>query len=422
MANYSLNNNYQSLIDLLNPKKEEQLFSPINPTSEELSTPVNPTPDQLASIMEQQRQIPEPEIKAPAQPVIRQAATKKEDTSSDKNEPPSEPPMSKSEALIAEYNKLLGKGETDLAEARKRDRMLKIGGSIGDALATYLNAQGQMNAKVPGVQVQQGAGLGKVADLFATAPEIASDLAQRSEAMMKQYAELAKGERSQTAISSKEKIADERNKALKEAAGIGASRSNQNLDLRKQQYAQLGDSQVEKLSNLKSGLDAANELLPKLEKARKSLGIIGTPIAELESKFGKNPEFQKLKQDYASLRNTLRKEIFGATLTPGEAEEFDNELTKIGMSGKQLETAIQGYIARTKLKARSRLNTIAETQPLKAETARGAIKYFGLEDAGLSQNNIPLPEGNKEVVFKGNKEYKWNPSTGKYNPTGRKKQ
>jgi hypothetical protein len=221
------NNNYQSLIDLLNPKKEEQLFSPINPTLDQLSTPINPTPEQLASIVEQQ-QTPEPEIQAPVRAVAKQASPKKEEISGnpfmenvnfdaamaklpkednavlDKNLPLSEPPISKSEALIAEYNKLLGKGETDLADARKRDRMLKIGGSIGDALATYLNARSQMNVKAPGVQVQQGAGLGKIADMFATAPEIQSDLAQRRESMMKQYAELAKGERAQTRLTSEE--------------------------------------------------------------------------------------------------------------------------------------------------------------------------------------------------------------------------
>jgi hypothetical protein len=150
------------------------------------------TPEELADLPQQAS-----EFQTPVQPVIKQNApkrqdiSKKEDTNSDKNEPSSEPTMSKSEALIAEYNKLLGKGEADLAEARKRDRMLKIGGSIGDALATYLNAQSQMNVKAPGVQVQQGAGLGKVADMFATAPEIASDLKDRREALLAQYKAMA---------------------------------------------------------------------------------------------------------------------------------------------------------------------------------------------------------------------------------------
>lgn len=85
--------------------------------------------------------------------------------------------------------------ERMLQEARRSDRALKVGGAIGDALATVINARSQMNVKAPGVQVQQGAGLGKVADMFATAPEIRSDIAARREAMLRQYSELARGER-----------------------------------------------------------------------------------------------------------------------------------------------------------------------------------------------------------------------------------
>lgn len=103
-------------------------------------------------------------------------------------------PMTKSEALLAEYQKMLDKDQESLAEARSRDRMLKVGGALGDALATYLNAQSQMNVKAPGVQVQQGAGLGKIADMFATSPEIASDMAARRQNLMEQYKQLAIGE------------------------------------------------------------------------------------------------------------------------------------------------------------------------------------------------------------------------------------
>jgi hypothetical protein len=186
---------YQALLDMLNPKKEE----------EQLFSPVNPTPEQLASIQEQQAmQQPEPVVEIPAQPVVKAApAAPKQDqpkapTQDDLPKPPAgDTPLSKSEALIAEYNKMLGRDQEALVEARKTDRMLKVGGALGDALATYLNAKSQMNVKAPGVQVQQGAGLDKVAEMFATAPEIASDVAQRRQDLLKQYVEMARGERAQ---------------------------------------------------------------------------------------------------------------------------------------------------------------------------------------------------------------------------------
>lgn len=181
------------------------------------------TPEELVALSEQQ-QAPvieepiEPAVPTITPPVVKAVPTTPKQElqqtptalTEDSPEPPAqETPMSKSEALMAEYNKLLGKGQEDLAEARRRDRMLKVGGSLGDALATYLNARSQMNVKAPGVQVQQGAGLGKIADMFATSPEIASDIAQRREAMMKQYTELAKGEREQSKLKTQQDLAKE---------------------------------------------------------------------------------------------------------------------------------------------------------------------------------------------------------------------
>lgn len=358
MANYSSTNNYQSLIDLLNPKKEEQLFSPINPTSDQLSTPVNPTPEQLASIVEQQ-QVPQTEIQAPVQPVVKQASPKKEEAlDENKNSPSTETPMSKSEALIAEYNKLLGKGETDLAEARKRDRMLKIGGSIGDALATYLNAKSQMNVKAPGVQVQQGAGLGKVADMFATSPEIASDIAQKREAMMKQYGELAKGERAQARLTSEESIAKDRmtqqerlakleNDAMLKAAGIKASGKGEFTPYQEKQIKEEEDKQVRSLSSeiVKSGLPRLSQSIKNLED---QLGMTLETALERNTDADETNDvdipgygrFESLKPDWSllddnkrSFRQAVQKVMnpeiskqFGASQTTGEVERFQKEV------------------------------------------------------------------------------------------------
>jgi len=173
--------NYQPLLDMLKPKEEEAMMSQMTP--EQVSS-IQQNPDSMVSEL------------APAttpEPAMRNVAAKQ----------PQQPlnqmqeniaPMSRSEALLAEYQKMLGKDQESLAEARKSDRMLKVGGALGDALATYLNARSQMNVKAPGVQVQQGAGLGKVADMFATAPEITSDIAARRQALLEQYKQLASGE------------------------------------------------------------------------------------------------------------------------------------------------------------------------------------------------------------------------------------
>jgi hypothetical protein len=371
---------YKALLDMLKPKQEEPIMSQMTPTPDQLMTPANPTPEQLASIMEQ-RQIPEPEVKAPAQPVVRQAAPKKEDVSltEDKNLPPSpEAPMSKSEALIAEYNKLLGKSEQDLAEARKRDRMLKIGGALGDALATYINAQGQMNVKAPGVQVQQGAGLGKIADMFATSPEIASDITTRREAMMKQYAELAKGERAKTAISSKEKIADEKNKALKEAARIKAGAKGTKPEFTPYQEKMLGEKQEEKLRKLSS--DISKSGLPRLTTSIKELeNQLGMPLEEalaLNTDTDKTndvniPGYGRLgslapdwsvgetqrafRQGVQAVLNPDISKQYGATQSSGEIERYQKQ---IGGGNFEDQNAVLRGLAAIKTAAQSDLGAI----------------------------------------------------------------
>jgi hypothetical protein len=191
----------RSLQDLLNAQEDEEAMmtpmevsplrsnmSEIPPAQPDMQQPVIPddTPQEQVFNTPQLSDIIPPN-QEPQVPMMADAGI---------TPPVPETPLSKSQQLIAEYQKMLGKDTEDLAAARKSDRMLKAGGAIGDALATYLNAKGQMNVKAPGVQVQQGAGLGKIADMFATAPEIASDVKGRQEAMLKQYAELAKGERS----------------------------------------------------------------------------------------------------------------------------------------------------------------------------------------------------------------------------------
>lgn len=230
---------YQSLVDLLNPKKEE-LMTPIIQPEPEINMslpPAEPEPseamskmsqeqmDELNNANEQQNQQPEIPDNTPIDQVLRIPQLsdilppKQETANQEQPQTPmlaqatpaaasmQETPLSRLEALMQQYR---GEDQKSLEEARRRDRMLKVGGALGDALATYLNARSQMNVKAPGVQVQQGAGLGQIADMFATAPEIASDVKARREALLKQYEALAKKEAVEAGIKSKEKIAEQK--------------------------------------------------------------------------------------------------------------------------------------------------------------------------------------------------------------------
>jgi hypothetical protein len=274
---------YKSFADLIKPQEEEPIMSEMAPADyENMQSPV--APEMLYSTPKLADALP-PKPEQPEVPMLAEADTQQT--------PPSETPMSKSEALIAEYNKLLGKSQEDLAEARRSDRMLKVGGSIGDALATYLNAQGQMNVKAPGVQVQQGAGLGKIADMFATAPEIQSDVAQRREAMMKQYGELAKGERAEKRLTSEAQTAKDRMAqqerltqaeidARLEAARIGSSKRNEGLDFKKEQAEYAKVVKLQESFNKDKQVTKAEERIQAAETLRSM--VDGNPITQEAAK------------------------------------------------------------------------------------------------------------------------------------------
>jgi len=357
----------RSFLDFLNPEEEDmstdRSVDLIPPAQPDIQAPVipNDTPEEevfskpkLSDIL--------PTNKEPQAPMLAEAS---QQTSA------SETPLAKSERLLADYEK-------SLQEARKSDRMLKIGGSLGDALATYLNAQGQMNVKAPGVQVQQGAGLGKVADMFATSPEIASDIATRREAMMKQYAELAKGERAKTAISSKEKIADEKNKALKEAARIKAGAKGTKPEFTPYQEKMLGEKQEEKLRKLSS--DISKSGLPRLTTSIKELeNQLGMPLEDAlalntdtdETNDVNIPGYGRLgslapdwsvgdtqrafRQGVQAVLNPDISKQYGATQSSGEIERYQKQ---IGGGNFEDQNAVLRGLAAIKTAAQSDLGAI----------------------------------------------------------------
>ena len=454
MADYSSTNNYQSLADLLKPKEEEQLFSP----ADQLMSPINPTPEQLLALSEQQQapvmeEVAEPvqaPIKTATQPTLKKAQVEqsmepsdsgiskamdalknwenrpKEEASSISQTQTTEAPMSKSEALIAEYNKLLGKGQEDLAEARKRDRMLKVGGALGDALATYLNARSQMNVKAPGVQVQQGAGLGKIADMFATAPEIASDVAQRREAMMKQYAELAKGERSQARLTSEEQRAEKRmqqeekltqaqiDAKLKAAQIAASSRGDKTRELtpyqerqierQERKEAKLSDKQTTELEGINNVLKSLNEV----ETAK-----AGVNTGRYSSAFQSGKEalpFSEADQDFVKLRQLSGTQLFdyvknqsGVSYSVKELEQLKNNMPNVEDDDNTFMTklkTVRGIVERKqkeKLSAFEKqgknVSDFKQEQPAKKAAAGDTVTVKGKKYRVAEDGDTLIPVG-----------------------------
>jgi hypothetical protein len=381
------------------------------------------TPEQLATLSQQ---VPEPEIKQPVVKVA-PAASKQEQGVQSKNSDmqnamnalenwqnrPKEAsqsldqstapdkPLSKLDQLEAMMNELQTKSSKDLEEARKSDRMLKVGGALGDALATYLNAQSQMNVKAPGVQVQQGAGLGKVADMFATAPEIQSDVAQRREAMMKQYGELAKGERAEKRLTSEEKRADKADKRAREltqmqiegnlkAAGIKAAGKSATgfTPYQEKQIKREDEKDLQKLSTsiTKLGLPTItsainsieNQIGMTLEEALQrntdddKTNDVEVPgygrVGSLAPDVFVGDKSRAFRQDVGSLLNPQISKQFGASQTKGEIERFQKE---VGSGTFESEAAILRGLSNIKRSANADLKaTYAGYRPELVDTYR----------------------------------------------------
>lgn len=404
---------YKSLADLIKPQEEEPLMSEMAPADYENMQSSVPQEQMFSEpkLSDITPANPQPEMQQPAQaPIMAEAE-------------PSQPqaaPMSKSEALLADYNKLLGKSQEDLAEARRQDRMLKVGGALGDALATYLNAQSQMNVKAPGVQVQQGAGLGKIADMFATAPEIASDVAARREAMMKQYAELSKGERSQARLASEEKrairaenlrreLADKELKALETKSGL-ASEKEERLTRTAQLNAARGllkdDPRAKKAVEQGMALESIEPLLKEIESGNEmAVQSLGTQLARAMGEVGVLTDTDVIRY--------VQGTSWGRKLKDWWARGAEGELPKDAIEG------IRKNIKAINTNLRTNLTSVYSNAAGRMKTA-----YPELDDATISgllgtpALKIDMSEQKKapygDFYEMEGKKYKWNPSVNKY--------
>jgi len=381
----------RSLQDLLNAQEDEEAMmtpmeisplrsnmSEIPPAQPDMQQPIIPddTPQEQVFNTPQLSDIIPPN-QEPQVPMMADAGI---------TPPAPEIPLSKSEQLIQEYQKMLGRDQESLEEARSSDRMLKVGGALGDALATYLNAKGQMNVKAPGVQVQQGAGLGKIADMFATAPEIASDVKGRREAMLKQYAELAKGERSQARLESEEKRAGTADKRARElakmqiegnlkAAGIKAGAKPEFTPYQEKMLGEKQEENVRKLSSdiSKSGLPRLTTSIKELERQlgmplEEALALntdedetndVNIPgygrLASLAPDWSVKEKQRAFRQGVQAVLNPDISKQYGATQSAGEIQRYQKQ---IGGGNFENQNAVLRGLVGIKTAAQSDLSAI----------------------------------------------------------------
>jgi hypothetical protein len=253
-------------------------------------------------------------------------------------------PMSPQEKMMAEYKAMQEQDRKDLQEARSSDRNLKMGGAIGDALATYLNARGQMNVKAPGVQVQQGAGLGKIADMFATSPDIAADLKSKREDLLAQYKLLSKGNQEITPYQKAFLAMKEKDQTLREQSQQGTQgRHEDTLGFKTEQRDRLSDKQLE-------AADAFSQTLRSLERVKAlKEGIDTGPVADIRNQMaGKaginDPNVTALRTEILDTLASKIKALSGTAASEAEVKRLAVTLPQVSdndeVFNRQLEDAM----------------------------------------------------------------------------------
>lgn len=388
------------------------------------------TPEELQALSEEQNQVESPEV-IPVMPENAMMETQNnpmteevsqntptvsnvprntmQDGKVNQETPPT--PRSRMETLLEEYNKLSREGMDEVKAARESDRMLKVGGALGDALATIINARSQMNVKAPGVQVRQGAGLGKIADMFATAPEVQSDIAERREALMEQYRQLARGEESaasrdlrerqiaayeaQTRAQAKKAEADEKRQTKKteEKLSVGEETVDREFAKKFNTWSTQGKADYEENSKI------LKEAINKLEKGEVSTGTAAGIGSRLP---GVRTETRELETRVRKALNGMLRATLGAQFTQEEGERifqqtFDpfasseeniknmqTELNKLEKQKNLIEDQGKVFKERGTLRGYNVPSTLEKSQSIKPGTIirSGGKRYRIIDEQG----------------------------------------
>lgn len=352
---------WQAVQDLYNESEQPQIFRP----QEQV---VQPEPIRQPAQIPPQEIIEEPSLST---------ETRRNILEEDSTSPAS---VSRAEQLWQEYSNLLGKDREALKEARNQDRMLRVGGAIGDALATYINAKNQMNVKAPGVQVQQGAGLGKVADIFATAPEIQSDLTDRRADLLAQYKALAEGDArdlQRRRIAAYEKQVENTGKRAEDKPTIGEQTVDREFAKKYNEWRTGGKADYEENKKI------FDEAISALEKGDISTGTTSGIGARLP---GVRTETRELENRVRKALNSMLRATLGAQFTQEEGERifqqtFDpfassdeniknmqTELSKIEKRARDIENQGQFF---TKQKTLSGFQPTESTQEEQTKVIKG---------------------------------------------------
>jgi hypothetical protein len=275
------------------------------------------------------------------------------------------------EKMLEEFKAMREQDQKALEDARSMDRKMKIGGAIGDSLATIINARGQMNVKAQG-GVREGAGLGKMAEAFANTPNVESDIKSRRDDLMAQYKALKGSGGAMTPYQELALQLQRERLGLQDRSEEGKSeRARANLELKKVGMDRPSDKQTE-------GLDAYAQARQSLARVKELKKDIDTgPLADLRNaaatKVGINdPNVTALRTEILDTLASKIKALSGTAANEAEVKRLAVTLPQMNdndtVFNRQVEDAL------------TRLNEAEQ------------IRIKSLEKQGKNVENFKAPE------------------------------
>jgi hypothetical protein len=244
--------------------------------------------------------------------------------------------------------------------------------------------------------------LGKVADMFATAPEIQSDVVARREALMRQYAELARGERAQTRMDAQKQIAEERNKALREAAQIRAGAKGAEKPLTPYQQYMIGKSEKKeaKLSDKQTAeLEGLGNVMRSLDEVQAAKGGVNTGRYASAIQSGKEAlPFSEADQDFVKLRQLSGTQLFDYVKSQSGVSYSVKELEQLKSNMPNVDDDDNTFL--------TKLNTVRDIVKRKQEEKIKALQGQGKDISGFEKQAPAKKAAPGDIVTVKGKKYK----------------
>jgi hypothetical protein len=324
-------------------------------------------------------------------------------------------------AIMERLNGLDSEYKKNLEEAKDREFKANIFASIGNYLpqaiagATAMNTKAAVQApKLPQIQV---------GDLSAP---VNSKYKTDYEKLIQQYKAVKDG-----GLTDKDKLYAAIANMQSQSKTLGQNLNVQNTDrnagirvnnaiLNDQKDNELSDKETDEIGTMSNTLSEIRNLHTRAKDFKDMLGPVAAKKEELKSgMLGAplraispiNKEYEKFRSDTKAMQAEYRKLITGLTASEPERKELMGMIPDPTSPYDRYIAQAQAFEERVQRYMNNKLGAMEKYQ---GKNVGGYKEPKPQGDVSLGKTEVPVPAGHQEIETRGDKQYKWNPSTGTY--------